>query len=391
MVERQVPGEWLDRLLVAHCAVRADAPFEEAVMAHLSAAREMLEEAALGVHIPAAAAPSSGEVGPIVIRLSHTRPSHPTDFDHARLFPEMSYERVIPILVEEGVTLHAASDDAFLFAEGSEAGILVERLALLLGSLIEQRRARARELRELRAQVIQVEKLASLGQTAAGIAHDLNNPLTAIINYSDLLRTRLSHRVDPEDVNRLERVHEAAERIHRFVRDLTNYSRPAEEAPEPVSINDIIERALGFCDHDIRKSGVTVERSLGEVRAVRGVGVQLTQVFVNLFTNAAHAMQEKGGALEVTTEMSPALGEEEVKITVRDEGHGIDPAHRERIFEPFFTTKTDGTGTGLGLSIVRDIVRSHGGRISVMANHPAGTVFHVWLPCAPRIRRGDQD
>jgi signal transduction histidine kinase len=113
------------------------------------------------------------------------------------------------------------------------------------------------------------------------------------------------------------------------------------------------------------------------------VAAQLTQVFVNLFTNAAHAMLEQGSMLRIETR----IAEDEVEITVSDDGHGIDLEHREHIFEPFFTTKTDGTGTGLGLSIVRSIVQGHGGRIRVDGNDPHGTVFHVWLPVAAG-RRG---
>jgi C4-dicarboxylate-specific signal transduction histidine kinase len=250
-----------------------------------------------------------------------------------------------------------------------------------VASLIENHRALERSLRDLRRQVIQSEKLASLGQIAAGIVHELNNPLTTIVAYSDFLRRKLAGRGDPADVERLARINEAAERILRFSRDLTAYSRPANEVPAAVAIHDVIERALVFCEHELDKTGVLIERSFGEVRPVRGVAGQLTQVFVNLFTNAAHAMRSHGGLLSVSTTMTDG-DTNSVLVTITDDGHGIDEGHLDRIFEPFFTTKTDGSGTGLGLSIVRSIIQSHGGRISVTGKQPRGTVFHLELPRA---------
>jgi C4-dicarboxylate-specific signal transduction histidine kinase len=338
----------------------------------------------------AAAAPSSHRIGSvppgaglrneqIVIRLLPARTSLTVDADPARLFPELAHERVVSILVEEGSTLHLASDDEARVSESSPAAPVIERLAMMLAALIDNHRALERNLQELRAQVIQSEKLASLGQIAAGIVHELNNPLTTIVAYSDFLRKKTQARGgDPADVERLSRINEAAERIRRFSRDLTDYSRPASEVPAPVAIHDIIERALVFCEHELDKTGVLVERSFGEVRPVRGVAGQLTQVFVNLFTNAAHAMLHEGGLLTISTTMT----DDEVQVTITDDGHGIDVDHRAQIFEPFFTTKKDGTGTGLGLSIVRSIVQSHGGRIRVDGAEPRGTVFHVELPTA---------
>jgi signal transduction histidine kinase len=370
-IAHRIPAEWLDRLLVAHCAIRAGTPVEDAAVHLLGVARELLDDAALGVCILRA------DGAPITIHLAPTRASHPVETDPARLFPEFGFERIVPIRVDEGSTLHAASDDEFRFVEGAPAAFLLERLAQMLGSVFEHHRGR----RDLDAQVIQSSKLASLGQIAAGIVHELNNPLTTIVAYSDFLRKKTVQRGgDAADVERLARINEAAERILRFSRDLTAYARPADERPEPVSIHDVIERALLFCEHEIEQTRVQVARRFGVVAAVRGVGSQLTQVFVNLFTNAAHAMRAQGGTLDIAT----AMTEEYVEIVVTDDGHGIDADNLPRIFEPFFTTKTDGTGTGLGLSIVRKIVQNHGGRIRVDVNAPRGTVFYVDLPLLPR-------
>jgi signal transduction histidine kinase len=401
----RVPSEWLDRLLAAHCGLRANAGLEESATQLLSVVRELLDDVAVGVCIPYAGAladpgasasaraltsPSPAMDGPppraagartkqIVIRLLPARTSQTIDADPARLFPELAHERVTSIAGDEGATLHLAADDEARLADGAPATQVVERLGMMLAALLDNHRAQDRSLRDLKSQVIQSEKLASLGQIAAGIVHELNNPLTTIVAYSDFLRKKTERRGgDPADVERLSRINEAAERILRFSRDLTAYSRPSSEVPAPVAIHDIIERALVFCEHELDKTGVMVERNFGEVRAVRGVAGQLTQVFVNLFTNAAHAMVHEGGLLSISTSMT----DDEVQVTITDDGHGIDVEHRARVFDPFFTTKTDGTGTGLGLSIVRSIVQSHGGRISVGGAEPRGTVFQVELPRA---------
>jgi two-component system, NtrC family, sensor kinase len=281
---------------------------------------------------------------------------------------------VVTLELEARSTLHIASDDSGLLESAPLEG-LVDRLSLALQASI--REARTHEV--LRNQVIQAEKLASLGQIAAGVVHELNNPLTSILAYSEYLRRKGERSgVDPSDLERLARINEAADRILRFSRDLIAYSRPSTEKPGAVSIHEVIERALVFCEHVLDQTGVTVERCFGEILPVLGVTGPLTQVFVNLFTNAAHAMHEHGGCLSITTSMSQS--DSYVTVTIRDDGHGIDTEHLPRIFDPFFTTKTDGAGTGLGLSIVRSIVATHGGHIRAGTREPRGTVFYVELP-----------
>ena len=210
--------------------------------------------------------------------------------------------------------------------------------------------------------------------------HELNNPLTSIVGYSDYLRAKAEReKSDPNDVERLRRIGEAAARILRFSRDLMAYARPSIEPPSPVAVHAVVEQALVFCEHIFTQNGVRVERNFApEVRPVLGVRDQLTQVFVNLFTNACHAMESRGGMLSVTTELAPAR--RSVKITVTDTGHGIESETLKHIFDPFFTTKTEGRGTGLGLSIVRNIVLLHGGAIAVESAPRQGTTFFLELP-----------
>jgi two-component system, NtrC family, sensor kinase len=370
-LSRGVPAEWLERLLAAHCSVAPGSLLEETTGSLLAMARDLLEDMAVGVCIPDADGKQL-----VVRRPPRERRLGPSDA--TRLFPEFEVEIALLIPGEHNPTLHVASDDGTRLLDGGQVRLFAERLADVLGAVIRASRAHVRgqtqELRYLREQMIQLERLGSLGQMVAGIVHELNNPLTSIVAYADYLQKKSD---DPSDVERLIRIGEAAERIRRFARDLTEYASPRPAVAAPVAIDRVIDQALVYCEHELDRTGVFVERSFSEVARVRGVADQLTQVFVNLFTNAAHAMRENGGMLQIRTVPS---GEHGVAIIISDEGHGIDAETLPRIFEPFFTTKTGGVGTGLGLSIVQRIVADHGGQIRAASNAPRGTVFHVELP-----------
>jgi signal transduction histidine kinase len=372
---RSVPADWLDRLIVAHCAVRPSTPLEESANNLLTVAREILEDTAVGVCIP------DRDGRQLVVRRS-ARVSQVGSHDATRLFPDFEFELAISIPGDHNPTLHVATDDGTRFAEEGPCRLFADRLAQVFGSVIRVSRAHERgqtqEIRYLREQMIQLERLGSLGQMVAGIVHELNNPLTSILAYADYIRKKMT---DPADVERLMRISESAERIRRFARNLTEYASPRPAVPEPVAIDKVIDQALVYCEHELDKTGVLVERNFGAVQPVRGVADQLTQVFVNLFTNAAHAMRDQGGLLSITTTMVKGSG---VEVTISDDGHGIAPEALPRIFEPFFTTKTGGSGTGLGLSIVHRIVADHGGHIRANGNSPRGTVFLVELPAAGR-------
>lgn len=235
------------------------------------------------------------------------------------------------------------------------------------------------ELRELENQMIQAEKLATLGQLAAGVVHELNNPLTSISVYGEyLLRKGERAGYEPADLEKMRRIVESADRILKFTRDLVTYARPSTEEPAFVRVRDVVEQSLLFCDHVVAEVGAHVVRRFdcGDAR-VYGVKGQLHQVFINLITNACHAMPDGEGQLTVAID---ADDDDQLTITIADNGSGIPDGQRERIFEPFFSTKGEGKGTGLGLSIVRNIVQQHGGTIAVRANGDAGTIFEVRLP-----------
>jgi two-component system NtrC family sensor kinase len=232
-------------------------------------------------------------------------------------------------------------------------------------------------MRDLEKRVVQAEKLASLGQLAASVVHEINNPMTAVATYADALLSRASTSLtaDPNDVTKYRKIVENTDRVLRFTRDLVSYARPAQDTPEEVDLNATIERAVGFCDHVLHKHGVTLETELGEVPRFLAVRQNLVQVFINLITNACHATPS-GGRIVITTRTLDA----QVQIELRDTGAGIPADVKARIFEPFFTTKPDGKGTGLGLSIVQGIIENHGGRISVESDPGKGSAFRIVLP-----------
>ncbi|MBN1205827.1 MAG: PAS domain S-box protein [Myxococcaceae bacterium] len=234
-------------------------------------------------------------------------------------------------------------------------------------------------LKELEKRIIHAEKLASIGQLAASVVHEINNPMTAVAAYSEvlLMNARLRPDTHPGDVEKLRKIHEGSQRILRFTRDLVSYARPAKDKPEQVVINVILEQAVGYCEHVVAQAKVSVRREFAELPPISAVRANLVQVFVNLITNACHAMPP-GGQVTLFTRREG----QEVVAEVRDTGTGIDPKHLGRIFEPFFTTKEEGRGTGLGLSIVQGIVESHGGRITVDSRLGEGTAFTLRLPLA---------
>lgn len=228
------------------------------------------------------------------------------------------------------------------------------------------------DVQRLEQQILHAEKLATLGQLAAGVLHELNNPLTSVTVYSEyLLGKGRRTGADAGDLEKLARIVESAARMTKFTRELVTYARPSTETPTQVSMIDVIEQSLGFCEHLLDEAGVLVERSYAEdLPPVEAVRSQLQQIFVNLVTNATQAMASDPRPAEIDaprptlTLMAERRGDH-VVVRVGDNGPGIPPEHLPRIFEPFFTTKGEGKGTGLGLSIVRNLVEQHGGTISV--------------------------
>jgi C4-dicarboxylate-specific signal transduction histidine kinase len=223
----------------------------------------------------------------------------------------------------------------------------------------------------------QLQKLATIGRSAASVVHELNNPLTTIMAYSDFLMRRCEQGDgDNTTLEHLARIHEAAARIQQFSRQLIDYSRPASSLSGPVDLHTVIDRALSFCMHLLRSSDIGVERSYRDIPVIDGLETPLTQVFVNLITNAWHAMEESSGTLRLATKQHDGT----VIIEVSDDGHGIAAEHLPRLFDAYYTTKTKSTGVGLGLHIVQQIITDHDGTIRVANRDPGGAVFTIELP-----------
>lgn len=246
------------------------------------------------------------------------------------------------------------------------------------------------EIRELEQRIVHAEKLATVGQLAAGVVHELNNPLTSISVYSDyLLKHAERDGAKAGDLHKLKRIHESADRILRFSRELLAYARPTHEEPRLLRMSDVLERSLEYCDYLITERGVQVTLQTNpDVPSILGVSGQLQQVLVNLITNACHAMPEGAGRLTLEAHVNE---DGDVDLRISDNGSGISPDHLGRIFEPFFSTKGEGHGTGLGLSIVRNIVELHNGSIEVQSELGNGTCFMLTFPGQNAGRDTDVD
>lgn len=230
--------------------------------------------------------------------------------------------------------------------------------------------------RDLPARLLQTDKLAALGQMVAGIAHELNNPLTTVMGYSHLL---LDRQLDGRTLADVGRICQEAERAARVVRSLLTFAREAKLDRSPVQLNEIVERTLRLCAYDLRRANITVETDLAsQLPPTLANPIQLQQVVFNLLVNSQQAIAETGRPGRIVLRTRHGAGR--VFLHVEDDGPGIPSDLQPRIFEPFFTTKPVGVGTGLGLSIISGILRQHGGEIRVSSVPGAGAAFAVSLP-----------
>ncbi|MBC8209212.1 MAG: PAS domain-containing protein [Desulfobulbaceae bacterium] len=230
------------------------------------------------------------------------------------------------------------------------------------------------------------EKMASVGQMAAGVAHEINTPLGVILGYAQLMMDDFDS--DTEERQNLEVIERQTKACRKIVADLLKFSRQSESAREQLSLNEVIGDVMAVTEHTLNMNHITVHRDLEpDLPLVIGDAEKLRQVLVNFINNAHHAMEESGGGdLYLETRTLPASNE--VAVMVRDTGHGIPEKIRAQIFDPFFTTKSVGKGTGLGLSVSYGIIQEHGGRIEVVSpamkdlidEQSPGTAFHVYLP-----------
>jgi signal transduction histidine kinase/FixJ family two-component response regulator len=233
---------------------------------------------------------------------------------------------------------------------------------------------RTKELEEAQAQLVQSEKLASIGQLAAGVAHELNNPISVMLGFAQAILRKLPQ--DDPLRKPLSTIEREGLRCKGIIQNLLDFARRSRPSLQPVDINQVLEASCVLIEHQMSLDNIVVTKGYApNLPQVLADPNQLQQVFVNIIQNAYQAMPE-GGTLRLVTR---ALGDE-VQIIFSDTGVGIPPENLKRIFDPFFTTKEVGQGTGLGLSVSYGIVEQHGGTIEVESKVGAGTTFIVKLP-----------
>ena len=243
-------------------------------------------------------------------------------------------------------------------------------------------------VRTMMEQLASSEKMASVGQMAAGVAHEINTPLGVILGYSQLMMDDFTP--ESEEGQSLLVIERQAKACRKIVADLLKFSRQSESARENLLLNEVMEDVLAVTEHSLHMDHIHVHRDLSEtLPTIVGDTEKLRQVFVNFINNAHHAMEKQGGG-DLFLSCNYEEETNRVVATIRDTGHGIPEDVLAKIFDPFFTTKSVGKGTGLGLSVSYGIIQEHGGVIEVESpvktedGELPGTAFHVKLPVPPR-------
>ncbi|MGD9305582.1 MAG: ATP-binding protein, partial [Desulfobacterales bacterium] len=253
---------------------------------------------------------------------------------------------------------------------------------------------RTKALARSEKQLQQVLKIQAIGTLAGGIAHDFNNILFPIVGYTELTMDEV-----PEDSaarKNLEEILKAAHRAKDLVQQILTFSRQSGQEREPIKVQYIIKEALKLLRATIPSTIEIVQHLEENCGAISGDATQIHQVIMNLCTNAYQAMPESGGKLEISlTEVDITYADtiervglkpgRHLRLSVKDEGCGMEPAVMDRIFEPYYTTKLHGKGTGLGLAVIHGIVKNHGGDIIVDSQLGKGSTFHVFLPIIDEV------
>ncbi|MDY7038949.1 MAG: ATP-binding protein, partial [Thermodesulfobacteriota bacterium] len=266
----------------------------------------------------------------------------------------------------------------FLTAIGNQIGVAVDN-----ANLYKNLERAYQELKEAQQQVIRAEKLASLGKLAATIAHEINNPLAAVLTYIRLMMKLMKRgRFTSErvlDISRyLDTMEAETARCGEIVKNLLTFSRQSKMIIETNMVEEIIEKTLILISHDLKMKAIKVVKDIEPgLPKIQCDFKQIQQVFLNLIINASESMSDEG---TLTISVSRPKKEDVLEIVISDTGHGITDEDLKNIFEPFFTTKEEGKGVGLGLSVVYGIITRHNGSIEVESRFEEGSAFKVRLP-----------
>jgi two-component system NtrC family sensor kinase len=255
-----------------------------------------------------------------------------------------------------------------------------------LESKVEER---TQQLKAAQKKLIQSDRLATLGQLAASVAHEINNPISGVLNLSMLLERLMASGSFPpgreaEFRKYLSMISTETARVGRIVSDLLAFSRRSKPQRAPADLNKLIRTTIGLADHKLKLISAEIVLDLQEnIPLVECDSSQIQQVILNLVMNGAQAMQPQiGGKLTIRTRLIPQ--DDSVELLVRDTGEGIAPENLSKIFDPFFTTKAEGKGVGLGLAVLYGIVKAHEGEVEVVSKRNEGTTFTVTLPLKSR-------
>jgi two-component system NtrC family sensor kinase len=263
----------------------------------------------------------------------------------------------------------------------NEIGTLAKAFNQMVERLAEKQRDLQRAIKQLKdtqEELVSSEKLASVGRMAAGVAHEIGNPLTSVLGHTEILYKRLKRKKLKDGeilLDLVERTRKETERINRIIKDLLQFSKPSSSHREDVDVNRVVQDSLNVVRVQERFQAIAVDLSLtDDLPLIHGNSDQLQQVLFNMLINAADAMPD-GGSLSIST------GQEKqwVTISIKDSGMGIAAEDLGKIYDPFFTTKSPDKGTGLGLSISLKSVDELGGRIKVQSKKGKGTEFVVYL------------